>query len=260
MSNDNSTWLKHFYWNLRSTVRSRDKWRWTLLFADLIGARQPHPIDNILAKAQNIISRQNIPVVLDVGANVGQFGGSLRHSGFRGRIVSFEPLPAEHGKLMELTASDDLWEVFDRCALGARVGETTINIAGNSYSSSLLDMLPAHVNAAPDSAYQGSVATKIFTLDSIAERINPERRKLFLKIDTQGFELEVLRGAIETLPDVQAIQLELSLCRLYKDQPLYNELITYLEERGFTIWSIFPGFEDKSNGQLLQFDAIFCRP
>lgn len=250
---------KHFYWDLRSTIRSKDRWRWTLLFADLIGARQPHTIDNIVAKTASVLSKRDLSIVLDIGANIGQFGSSLRLSGYKGKIISFEPLPTEHRKLVDSTAKDKLWQVFDRCALGAIEGEMSINVAGNSYSSSLLDMLPAHVAAAPDSAYRGSVLTRVRSLDSIADEVNPDKIDLFLKIDTQGYELEVLRGADKLLNSVQGIQLELSISPLYKGQPLYEELIDYLKQRGFAIWSIFPGFEDKASGRLLQFDAILCR-
>lgn len=251
--------LRGVYWDSRAALRSGDKWRWIMLFAGVIGARPPQPMDDLLARAVKLMAAQKTQLVLDVGANVGQYVSSLRNAGYAGRVISFEPLPAEHNRLEELARKDSEWTVFERCAVGSTVGEVKLHISRNSYSSSVLDMLPAHLNAAPDSAYCGAVKAALITLDSVREHLNPTRAKIFLKIDTQGFELEVLRGAKEILKDVNALQLEMSLCPLYAEQPLYMELLAFLQSQGFVLWYMFPGFENKSTGQLLQFDALLVK-
>jgi hypothetical protein len=80
-----------------------------------------------------------------------------------------------------------------------------------------------------------------------------------LKIDTQGYEMAVLRGAEKMLPRLAGVQLELSLAPLYEGQTLYLELIDWLRARGFDLWSVIPGFVDPSSGRMLQFDGVFFR-
>ena len=106
-------------------------------------------------------------VILDVGANTGQFAKGLRTNGYHGHIISFEPLSEAHSMLASAAASDPLWDVVERCAVGASATWTAINIAGNSYSSSLLPMLDLHREAAPESAYQGTEPCHVITLELV---------------------------------------------------------------------------------------------
>lgn len=199
-----------------------------------------------------------VDLVLDVGANVGQFGQQLRQAGYRGRIVSFEPLSAAHAGLRAAAAKDSAWIVHERCALGDRDGTTTINIAGNSVSSSVLPMTSTHAAAAPGSAYVGQETVAARRLDSVAPAYLVAAQRPFLKIDTQGFEWQVLTGAAATLPALHGVLCELSLVELYDGQRLWREVIEHLEEAGFTLWGLQPGFMDRS-GRNLQVDAIFFR-
>ena len=96
-----------------------------------------------MAATQMVASLQKfeINLILDVGANQGQFASEIRQCGYAGRIVSFEPLSKAHDKLIQASDGDTKWEVYPRCALGDHNGEVEINIAGNSESSSILPML-----------------------------------------------------------------------------------------------------------------------
>ena len=202
--------------------------------------------------------RFGIDLVFDVGANTGQFAQQIRDAGFKGRIVSFEPLSNAHRQLCEAAADDPQWIVHERCALGASTGVVDLNIAGNSVSSSLLAMTPAHATAAPASNYVVKEATRLLTLDSIAAKYLPRAKKPFLKIDTQGFEWQVLAGAASTLPSIQGALCELSFVVLYDGQRLWRDMIDCLEGRGFTLWAVQPSFMDPY-GRNLQMDAIFFR-
>jgi FkbM family methyltransferase len=199
----------------------------------------------------------NISLVIDVGANTGQFGSEIREKGYLDSIYSFEPLIEAHKVLLRNTTRDKKWKIHPRCAIGDFVGEIDINVAGNSYSSSIKEMLPSHISAAPDSTPIGSHKADIITLDSLLDTWKNHKGNIFLKIDTQGFELEVLRGASETLKLVTAVQLELSIIELYEDQALYGYFFNFFESRGFRLYQLIPGFLDPKDGQLLQFDAIF---
>lgn len=201
----------------------------------------------------------NIDLVFDVGANTGQFGRVLRANGYNSTIVSFEPLSEAHAKLLHQASTDKAWHIFERCAIGDFTGSVDINIAGNSVSSSLLPMLEAHSSAASGSAYVGQERTAIWTLDAIAESYLARCHNPFIKIDTQGFEWQVLDGAPNTLRHARGVLVELSLVPLYKGQYLLRDMIERLEQLGFSLFCIQPGFTDPRSGQTLQVDGVFFR-
>lgn len=205
------------------------------------------------------MASHNVNLVLDVGANSGQFGKSLYDAGYEGRIVSFEPLSVAHKKLLKVSQSYPAWEVAERVAIGSEDGEIDIHVSDNSVSSSVLNMLDAHVNAAPKSAYVGSERVLLHRLDSIVGEYIREDSVTFLKIDTQGYEDRVLKGSDSLLNEIVGVQLELSLVPLYADQRLYDELIGQMRDRGFSLWGIEPGFSDSVSGRTLQIDATFFR-
>jgi hypothetical protein len=81
----------------------------------------------------------------------------------------------------------------------------------------------------------------------------------FLKVDTQGYEWEVLEGATATLPRIRGILCELSLVALYEGQHLWMDVVQRLGQQGFCVWAIQPGFTDPRDGRTLQADAVFIR-
>ena len=220
------------------------------------------PASSHAAQLRAILATHRINLILDVGANIGQFGRELRdHVGYDGRIVSFEPMRSAHEALTQVATGDALWEVAPRSALGAHSGSVTLNIAGNRYSasSSVLDMLPSHLEAAPESGYVGSEVVPLEPLDAVAPGYFRGDSRAFLKIDTQGYESEVLRGAAETLGRVVGVQLELSLVPLYEGQRLMPELLEHLSRLGFELWGVAPAFVDPRTGRMLQIDATLVR-
>ena len=205
------------------------------------------------------LERFKVDLVLDVGANVGQFSSDLRSVGYSGDLVSFEPLSAAHHALSKAALRDTNWQVHPRSAIGDHDGEIEIHIAGNSVSSSLLPMMEAHSAAAEHSVYVGVEKTPISRLDSVGPMYLAKSCRAFLKIDTQGYEWQVIDGARETLSRMQGVLCELSLVPLYEGQRLWMDLIQRLEGEGFALWSIQPGFIDPRDGRTLQLDAIFFR-
>jgi FkbM family methyltransferase len=128
--------------------------------------RRYRPQDDPSRRFQLSLQRRGVTVVLDVGANIGQFARAIRKAGYRARIISFEPLSVAHAKLLVSAQRDPLWDVAPRCALGASHGELQINIATNSQSSSILNMLERHISADPGSGTLGQEAVTMTTLDS----------------------------------------------------------------------------------------------
>lgn len=211
-----------------------------------------------LVKRKTLLDLYRIDIVLDVGANTGQYAELLRAIGYAGRIASFEPLQAAFKTLSRNAKDDRGWSAFNY-ALGDYNGTAKINIAGNSYSSSLLEMLPAHLASAPESQYVGSEEVRIRTLDAVFEETCTEGDNVYLKIDAQGFEKQVLDGAALSLPHIDTIQIEMSLVPLYRDQPLFGDIFGFLTDKGYRPVQFEPGFADANSQRLLQVDGIFHR-
>lgn len=217
------------------------------------------PQDSASAQLARTLDVCRIDVVFDVGANTGQFASGLREAGYLGRIVSFEPLRAEHAELVERSARDPAWQVHSRSAVGPKERDIDLNVAGNSYSSSVLPMLEVHSDAAVGSAYVDVQRVPMIRLDTIIDRYLEEQQRLFIKIDAQGFEWQILDGASRTLSLAHGLLCELSLVPLYLGQRLWQDLIGRLDDEGFMLWAIQKGFTDQRTGQSLQVDGIFLR-
>ena len=206
-----------------------------------------------------VLKLLKIDVVFDIGANEGQFVKEIREHGYSEKIISFEPLTSARKNLIIFSERDPGWHVHEQSAIGDQDGEIEIHIAGNSVSSSLLPMMESHSSAAVGSAYVGSERVPIFKLDSIANRYLEKNSNLFIKIDTQGYEGQVLDGARETLKRAQGVLCELSLVPLYYEQRLWRDIVDRLDQQGFMLWSLQKGFTNPKTGQCLQMDGIFVR-
>jgi FkbM family methyltransferase len=197
-------------------------------------------------------------VVLDVGANAGLYASEIRSLGYRGRIVSFEPLSSAHAALAAAAAADPAWEAV-RLALGDAPGEAALNVAGNSWSSSLRAMTGAHLRAAPESRYAGVETVEVETLDRVWDRFVRPGERVWLKVDTQGHETAVLDGAAAALARVRTVQLEMSPVRLYEGETLFAEMYARMEAAGFACVHLEPGLVDPATERLLSLDGYFHR-
>ncbi|MGO4442775.1 FkbM family methyltransferase [Mycobacterium sp. 2YAF39] len=227
--------------------------------AALEGSRSYSERDFKRKFVQHLKSR-NVDVVLDIGANSGQYSAGLRKAGFKGRIVSFEPLSEPFSALKGRAANDPLWECRQG-ALGDSDGTISINVAGNSgESSSVLPMLQRHQDAYPPANYVATEVVPIRRLDTVAHEIIGPADVSFLKIDVQGFEKQVLAGGESTVKDKCAgVQLELSFVPLYEGAMLIPEAVDLMYSQGFKLTGMLPCFTDPRNGQMLQADGIFLR-
>ncbi len=211
-----------------------------------------------LKRRMIMLNYHDINLILDVGANKGEYTMDLINLGYRGVIESFEPIDEAYKHLEKVSKKNKLWN-SSKIALGNFDGETEINVAGNINSSSLLDMLPNHILSEPKSKYTRKEKITVNKLDTIFPSIYNNGDNAYLKIDVQGYEMEVLKGAENSLNFIKGIQIEMSIELLYEGSILYNELIQFLETKGYELFSIENGFSDPVTGKLLQFDGIFFK-
>nr|WP_082691763.1 FkbM family methyltransferase [Mycobacterium sp. IS-1556] len=204
------------------------------------------------------LESRHVNVVFDVGANAGQYAVGLRKAGYKGRIISFEPLSKPFKLLERRAAKDPLWDCR-QCAIGDFDGTTSINVAGNAgLSSSVLPMLKSHQDAFPPANYIGTQEVPIYRLDSLTPELLSPSDVTFLKIDVQGFERQALAGSKSTVGErCVGMQLELSFVPLYEGSMLIRESLDLAYSFGFTLTELLPCFIDVRNGRMLQADGIF---
>jgi FkbM family methyltransferase len=212
------------------------------------------------ARFLTMLSYHQVNTIFDIGANEGQFGSMIRNFGYKGKIISFEPLTHARKRLHKISQNDRLWKVAPQSAIGEVNGEIEIHIAGNSESSSVLNMLESHIKAAPNSKYIGSERVPLRTLDTLAIDYTENNSIVFLKIDTQGYEEKVMNGAHKLMKNIVGLQIEISLVPLYEGHSLLDEMLLNLKEKGFELWGLSTVFSDPDTAQLLQIDATFFRP
>ncbi|WP_232078775.1 FkbM family methyltransferase [Mycobacterium florentinum] len=206
------------------------------------------------------LKSRRVDVVLDVGANSGQYAGRLREADFDARIVSFEPLSEPFARLRRSATKLPPWDCR-QCALGDFDGAVSMNVAGNAgESSSILPMLQRHRDAFPRANYIGTEDVTVSRLDSIAAEVLVPSEVAFLKIDVQGFEKQVIDGGLATIGErCVGVELELSFEPLYDGGMLIQEALDRMDSLSFMLKGLVPGFVDMRTGQVLQADGVFFR-
>lgn len=203
----------------------------------------------------NALSGLKPNVVLDVGANRGQFALFARHCWPQALVVSFEPLPGP-AKLWRAVMAGDARARLVTAAVGATRAKMTVNVTTEDDSSSLLPLGSKH-----KSLYHSAVVSHVeTTVAPLPDFVTEEdlQGEILLKIDTQGFELEVLKGCRSLFNRISYIYAELSFVELYDSQPLASEIICYLNDAGFELIGIYNLSAD-GKGTQIQADMLFKR-
>jgi FkbM family methyltransferase len=213
-------------------------------------------LDKDLLRRIKIIKFFKIDVLFDIGANNGQYAVNMRKIGYDNKIISFEPLKSAYEDLERASFKDDDWIINDY-AIGDKDSLGVINVSNNSFSSSILNMLSAHIDSAPNSNFIGTQEIAIKKIDSVFNSFTNLNDRIMLKIDTQGYEKKVIEGAINSLKNVLIIQIEMSIVQLYEGELEFIEMIELLKDKGFKLISLENGFSNLDSGQLLQVDGIF---
>lgn len=207
---------------------------------------------------RTVLESHQIDHVLDVGANTGQFGRTLR-SVYGGRISSFEPVSASFQKLKAKIESDREWRAYN-FALGSSEGTQTIHVAPSSVFSSLLksnDYCAAKFGERSVGSREELI--RIRRLDAVLDELTGAGafRKIFLKLDTQGFDTEVFKGLGSRLDDILVLQSEISLIPIYDNMPHWTESLALYESAGFGVAGMFPVNWDA--GRVVEYDCLLTR-
>lgn len=222
--------------------------------------RKYNPATSEELRRIKLLQHYNIDLVFDIGANKGQYATGIMDAGYTNKIISFEPLTSAYGIIEKESKKHTNWTVAPRCAIGSRKEEIEINISANSVSSTLLNMLDSHIEGAPESKIIGKEKVQVYPLDEIGSNYIKNSKNIFLKIDVQGFEQEVLKGAQSMIDKAKGIEMEISLIPLYEKQDwLLPQVLEYMQQKGFTLTSIVPAFTDNATGKVLQCNGIFFR-
>lgn len=207
---------------------------------------------NEMSYLKMLISQLNIDCVLDVGANKGQFASELRKIGYSGFIVSFEPVSTEFAAMKNQFNGDLKWKGF-QMALGSKDESGSIMIPNLSVMSSLLEPIGPEKNLREETV-------QVRRLDGLLPSLIEDYgvSNIFLKMDTQGYDLEVFKGAEGCLEKVLGIQSEISIQPLYKNMPHYIEALDRYEKAGFSLYnlSVVSRIE---NGGLLEMNCFMRR-
>ncbi|MDL2336452.1 MAG: FkbM family methyltransferase [Pseudomonadota bacterium] len=191
---------------------------------------------------RRLFDYSGIETVIDAGANEGQYRDYLRNEvGYSGDIVSIEPIPHLVDKLRARASGDPHWRI-EGCALAAMRGSATLNVMGGSQFSSLL--APDHSEIglfSEQNVVVQRVEVETRTLDELMAGITrSDLRNVYLKLDTQGSDLEALKGGIAALRRVAALQTEASFKRIYRGAPGHIEVVNFLHEHGFEMSAAYP--------------------
>jgi FkbM family methyltransferase len=203
-----------------------------------------------------------IDTVIDVGANHGQYASALRNAGYSGWIYSFEPVRSIFDALSARTARDDRWRSFN-FALGEADDRQRINVAaGDGQASSFLTFNsdgPERWGDAHQVARMEEV--EIRRLDGVLSEVTRERpgARIYVKLDTQGLDLTVLRGAGERLPLILGLQSEIAAHHFYDGMVSFGDAINAYQKLGFQITGIFPLSREFDNLRVIEFDFVFIR-
>lgn len=207
---------------------------------------------------QNFLNYFSVDCIFDVGANNGQYATMLRNKvGYKGDIVSFEPIPASAEILREKSRKDARWHI-EEVALDTTKGTAPFNVTQFNQFSSLHK--PSHKEADLFIDMNNVTEQIVVQTATVADMFEKYKKLLnfkrpFLKMDTQGHDLAVAQGAGETLRSFVGLQSELSIKKLYEDAPRYTTVLDYYTSQGFELSAFVPNNEGHFPN-LIEIDCI----
>ena len=195
-----------------------------------------------------------ISTIVDVGAHHGQFALISRICHPSAKIYSFEPYPKSAQKFTKILRADSNVKLFIT-ALGDRADTVMLNVTNRSDSSSIME--PTLQNEIFPGTHK--VTSEKITISALTDVISDEEIicPALLKIDVQGFELEVLKGALPKLSKFHYVLVEVSFIELYEEQPLAHKVDDLLRKNNFILRSIQQPTYNQSRARAIQADLLY---
>jgi len=215
-----------------------------------------------LLRLRTILEEYEVNLVIDVGANEGQFASVLRNIGYAQTIISFEPLPKEYQLLSQAASKDQNWHTYN-LALGKRNKKQILHVADKStFSSFLLSNSWCEQRFGKGSIGNKDIVVSVSRLDDfLIEAVdNTDEMRIYLKMDTQGYDLEVFSGAGTVLKNIVALQSEVSAVPIYHNMPNILDSISFFQEAGFSLSGMYPVTYVNTTLQVVEFDCLMVRP
>lgn len=212
-------------------------------------------------RTATILNNLDIKFTLDIGANTGQFAESLYDFNYKGTVISFEPVSSCYNTLLKRSKKYPKMIVPERCAIGNFDQSIDINITDDTVFSSILKIKDFHAQLKPKSKIIKKETVRMYRLDSIIDKyIDEKETSILLKIDTQGFEKEVLEGAENTLKRVKAIKIEIPLISIYEGTKFsFYEIIDFLKKNQFIPYSFNIEGVNLKTGRVHTIDGLFVK-
>lgn len=209
----------------------------------------------VAAAVEHEVLLKNIlcKTIIDIGANRGQFSLVARHCFKNAQIFAFEPLPQPFKVLQNIFAHDPMITLY-QMAIGSASIPQQMHISQKDDSSSLLPITELQNKVFPGTKEKTTIDVNVKPLDSILK--NDLEPPALLKIDVQGYELEVLKGCKNILSLLAYVYVECSYQELYQGQPLANEIISFLNQQGFDLKGVYNTDYD-ALGRAIQSDMFF---
>ncbi len=206
-----------------------------------------------------VLGKYDVNLVIDVGANRGQYARRLRRAGYRGRIASFEPVSEVFERLREAAADDPRWSVHPY-ALGREDTVTSMHVVPGTLSSVLA---PSDFGAQRYEQLRAPAAreVRVRRLDGLLDELTAglENPRPYLKLDTQGYDVEVFQGAGDRVRELVGMQSELALMRIYEGMPRLPEALALYEASGFEVTALYPVSRETATARVLEFDCVMVR-
>jgi FkbM family methyltransferase len=225
---------------------------------DLIRRDKQVRLDSHLAV---LLPALGVDLVIDVGANTGQYAKRLRKIGYAGDILSYEPLSAMQATLTRAARQDGRWIVRD-CALGEEAGTATIRMSPDSSWSSLRGFTEWGKERFPNQDRDAKPEEiRVLRLDDDLPEHIPDwdSRSIFLKLDTQGFDQEAFAGVQGVLGSIVALQAEVPFMSIYEGAPRYAEAMAAFEAKGYEVTGLFPVKRDRKTHRMIEMDCVMRR-
>jgi FkbM family methyltransferase len=219
------------------------------------------PVDSLAHHLKTLFAHLGVNCLFDVGAHEGEYYRFVRELGYQGKIVSFEPVKSTFRTMVNGVHGDHDWQALNIALGRTEVAQTIHLYQGTVFNSFLLSNQYANERFGEMTHEVGSETVSVRRLDAIFPDCvrGVEQPRVFLKMDTQGWDLEVLEGATGCLDQIVAIQTELAVKPTYQGMPTLPEALVRLNGLGFELTGMFPVARDLDNLRVVEFDCVLRR-